>query len=145
MHLVQESVGYIIDFLHDDPATLVQISLVSRAWIGRTRTHLCKSLKITRPKLLSSDPSYLCCSADTSRHFTLRGQVTSSTHPLSWIASSSLNLTLSSFIPVKYASSKKRRCFANVSLRVDNHLRVTRCFYKPRSLTDPLIFVPQRR
>ena len=59
MHLAQELVDYIIDFLHDDPETLIQASLVSRAWVGRTRTHLCESLKITSPKLSSSNPSCL--------------------------------------------------------------------------------------
>ena len=50
MHLAQELVDHIIDFLHNDPAALIQVSLVSRAWFCRTRTHLCE---ITRPKLLS--------------------------------------------------------------------------------------------
>ena len=33
--------------------------LAPRAWLGRTRSHFCKFLKITRPKLPSSDPSRL--------------------------------------------------------------------------------------
>ena len=59
MRLAQELVDYVIDSLHDDPTTLLQVSLVSKAWVGRTRAHLCKSLKITDSKLSSSDPSHL--------------------------------------------------------------------------------------
>ena len=59
VHLAQELVDYIIDFLHDDPATLLRVSLISRAWVHRTRTYLCQSLKITYSKLSSSDPLYL--------------------------------------------------------------------------------------
>ena len=59
MHLAQELVDHIIDFLHDDPADLIRVSLVSRVWVGRTRTHLCEFLKITDRKILSLDPSYL--------------------------------------------------------------------------------------
>ena len=59
MDLAQELVDYIIDLIHDDPATLLQVSLVSKAWVYRTRAYLCKSLKITHSKLISSDPSYL--------------------------------------------------------------------------------------
>ena len=50
---------HIIDFLRDDPRTLIQASLVSRAWVGRTRTHFCESLKITSFKFIFSNPSYL--------------------------------------------------------------------------------------
>jgi len=59
MHLAQELVDYIIDFLHDDQADLIRVSLVSRAWVGRARTYLCESLKITSRKLSSLNPSYL--------------------------------------------------------------------------------------
>ena len=59
VHLPQELVDYIIDLLHDDPRTLMQAPLVSRAWLGRTRSHLCETLKITRSKLVSSSPSHL--------------------------------------------------------------------------------------
>jgi hypothetical protein len=59
MHLPQELVDYVIDFLHDDSRTLIQASLVSRAWLGRARSHLCERLDVTRPKLLSSNPSHL--------------------------------------------------------------------------------------
>ena len=58
MDLAQELVDYIID-LHDDPTTLLRVSLVSKAWVCRTRAYLCESLKITHSKLLSSDPSHL--------------------------------------------------------------------------------------
>ena len=51
MHLAQELVDHIIDFLHDDPRSLLRVSLVSRVWVGRTRTYLYDSLKITRSKL----------------------------------------------------------------------------------------------
>jgi len=71
MHLAQELVDYIIDFLHDDPKDLIRVSLVSRAWVGRARTHLCGSLKITRLKLESLNPSYLTplCGYVKSLHF----------------------------------------------------------------------------
>ena len=59
MYLAQELVDYIIDFLHDDPITLRQVSLVSRSWAGRTRIHLGETLKITRPIPLSSNTSHL--------------------------------------------------------------------------------------
>ena len=59
MDLAQELVDYIIDLIHDDPATLLRVSLVSKAWVCRTRAYLCKSLKITHSKLLSLDPSHL--------------------------------------------------------------------------------------
>ena len=59
MDLAQELVDHTIDFLHDDPTTLLQVSLVSRAWVSRTRTHLFESLEITHSKLSSSDTSYL--------------------------------------------------------------------------------------
>ena len=51
-HLAQELVDYIIDFVHDDPTALLRMSLVSKAWVCRTRTHLCRTLNITRSKLL---------------------------------------------------------------------------------------------
>jgi len=65
-------VDYIVDFLHDDPTALIQASLVSRAWVGRARTHICESLKITRSKLSSSNPSYLTplCGYVKKLHFT---------------------------------------------------------------------------
>ena len=50
---------YIVDFLHDDPTTLLRVSLVSKAWAGRTRIHLFESLKIDESKFVSSNPSYL--------------------------------------------------------------------------------------
>ena len=59
MHLAQELADYIVDLVHDDPATLLRLSLVSREWTYRTRAYLCKSLKITHSKLLSSDLSHL--------------------------------------------------------------------------------------
>ena len=59
MHLPQELVDHIVDFLHDDPIALAQASLVSRALLGRTRSYLCETLKITRSKVLSSNPSHL--------------------------------------------------------------------------------------
>ena len=59
MDLAQELVDYIIDLVHDDPATLLRMSLVSKTWVCRTRTYLCKSLKITHSKLISSDLSHL--------------------------------------------------------------------------------------
>ena len=59
MDLAQELVDYIIDLIHDDPATLLRVSLVSKAWVCRTRAYLCKSLKITHSKLSSSDLSHL--------------------------------------------------------------------------------------
>jgi hypothetical protein len=45
---------------------------VSRAWLGRARSHLCESLKITLLKVLSSDPSYLppLCGYVKAIHFT---------------------------------------------------------------------------
>jgi hypothetical protein len=58
MRLPQELVGYIIGLLRDDPRILIQASLVSRTWLGRTRSHLCESLKSTRSKSLSSNPSH---------------------------------------------------------------------------------------
>ena len=72
MHLPQELVDYIIDFLHDDSRTLIQASLVSRAWVGRTRSHLCEPLKITLPKLFSLDLSHLppLCGYVKALHFT---------------------------------------------------------------------------
>jgi len=72
MHLAQELVDYILDFLHNDPKTLIKASLVSRAWVCRTRAHLCKSLKITWPKFLSSNSSYLTplCGYVKTLHFT---------------------------------------------------------------------------
>ena len=59
MHLPQELVDYIIDLLHDNPTTLAQLSLVSRAWVSRARVHLCETMVITRPKLLSSNLAHL--------------------------------------------------------------------------------------
>ena len=59
MHLVQDLVDYITDFLHDDPATLMQTSLVSKAWVGRARVHLCETMNITNRKLVSLRLSYL--------------------------------------------------------------------------------------
>ena len=59
MDLPQESVDHVIDLLHDDPRTPVQASLMSRAWLGRARSHLCESLRITIPKLLCPNPSHL--------------------------------------------------------------------------------------
>ena len=72
MHLAQELVDYIIDFLHDDRATLILLSLVSRAWVGRSRVHLCETMKITRRKLISSNLSYLAplCGDAKILHFT---------------------------------------------------------------------------
>ena len=59
VHLAQELVDYTIDFLHDDPTTLLRVSLVSRVWVGRSRKYLCKSLKIDDSKFLSLNPSHL--------------------------------------------------------------------------------------
>ena len=59
MHLIQDLVDHTIDFLHDDPKSLIRVSLVSKAWAGRTRPHLFRTMKITRANLSSSDPSYL--------------------------------------------------------------------------------------
>ena len=47
MHrLPQELTDYIIDFLHDNPRTLKQASLVSKAWLECSRYHLFKTLSI---------------------------------------------------------------------------------------------------
>jgi hypothetical protein len=75
MHLPQELADYIIDFFHDDSRTLIQASLVSRAWVGRARSHLCESLKITLPKLFSLDLSHLppLCGYVKALHFTWPG------------------------------------------------------------------------
>ena len=71
LHLAQELVDYIIDFLRDDPTTLLQVSLVSRAWVDRTRTHLFESLSITDSKLSSANPYYLTqlCKYVKTLHF----------------------------------------------------------------------------
>ena len=78
MHLPQELVDYIVDFLHDDPRTLIQGSLVSRAWVGRTRSYLCETLKITRSKHVSSNSSHLppLCGYVKALHFTWPGGTT---------------------------------------------------------------------
>ena len=72
MRLAQELVDYIIDFLHDNPTTLLQLSLVSRAWVDSSRIHLCETMKITRLKLMSLNPSYLTplCRYAKILHFT---------------------------------------------------------------------------
>ena len=72
VHLAQELVDHIIDFLHDDPAALLRVSLVSRVWVGRSRTHLCESLKISLSKIPPLDPSYLTplCGYVKTLHFT---------------------------------------------------------------------------
>jgi hypothetical protein len=44
--LPQELTDYIIDFLHDDPRTLKQASLVSKAWLECSRYHLFEILSI---------------------------------------------------------------------------------------------------
>jgi hypothetical protein len=46
--------------------------LAFRTWLGRTRSHLCKPLKIARSKLLSSNPSHLppLCGYVKTLHFT---------------------------------------------------------------------------
>ena len=50
----------------------MQASLVSRIWLGRTRSHLRELLKITRSKLFSSSPSHLppLCGCVKTLHFT---------------------------------------------------------------------------
>jgi hypothetical protein len=82
--------------------------LVSRAWLGRTRSHFCKFLKITRPKLPSWTLPTSHRSADTSRHFTSHLPATRPTHPPPWIALSDLNRTLSPFVPVTCATSASK-------------------------------------
>ena len=71
MYLAQELVDYIIDFLHDDPKSLIQASLVSKAWVGRTRTHLCETMTIIRSKFMSAGPSHLAplCGYVKTLHF----------------------------------------------------------------------------
>ena len=59
MHLAQELVDYIIDFLHDDPTSLIQLSLVSRAWVSRARVHRWETMKIIGQELTFSNLSYL--------------------------------------------------------------------------------------
>jgi hypothetical protein len=48
---------------------------VSRAWVGRSRIHLCETMKITRPKLIFSNLSYLTplCGYAKTHHFTWPG------------------------------------------------------------------------
>lgn len=53
--LAQELTDYIIDFLHDDPDTLRQVSLVSKAWLDRSRHHLFETLSIKSTKFVDLD------------------------------------------------------------------------------------------
>ena len=56
MAMVQDMADCIVDLVHDDPKTLLRVSLVSRVWVSRTRPYLFKSLKITDSKLRYLDP-----------------------------------------------------------------------------------------
>lgn len=115
MHLAQELVDHIIDFLHDDPTTLIRISLVSRPWVGRARTYLCESLKITRPKLLSSNPSYLAplCEYVKTLHFTWPRDLTEPPAILDCFERSELHtLTIHSCELRGLDEQTIRRCFA---------------------------------
>ena len=71
MALVQDMADYTVDLVHDDLKTLLQVSLVSRVWVSRTRSYLFKSLKITDYKLLYLDPSCLLplCKYVKTLHF----------------------------------------------------------------------------
>ena len=60
MHrLAQELTDYIIDFLHDDPDALKQVSLVSKAWLDRSRHHLFETFSIKYFKLADLGPTDL--------------------------------------------------------------------------------------
>jgi hypothetical protein len=115
MHLAQELVDYIIDFLHDDPTDLVRVSLVSRAWVSRARTHLCESLKITRSKLLSLHPSHLTplCGYVKSLHFTWPGDLTDTPATLDCFEKSELHTLAIHFCELRNLDEQIiRRCFA---------------------------------
>jgi len=72
MHLAQELVDYAIDLLHNDPVTLIQVSLVSRAWVCRTLTQ--DHTPQSQP-LVPLSPSYLIplCEKVRAPHFTWKG------------------------------------------------------------------------
>lgn len=116
MHLAQELVDHIIDFLHNHPTTLLQASLVSRAWVGRTRTHLFKTIRITRPEqVTSSNLSYLtplCKYAQTLR-FTWPGNTFDPASVLDCFKHSELLfLTIYSCFELRDLDERSiRRCF----------------------------------
>lgn len=115
MHFAQELVDRIIDFLHDDPTTLVRVSLVSRAWFGRTRTYIYESLKITDYKLLSSDLSYLTplCGYVKTLHITWSGDLTDPSAILDCFEHSELQtLAIHSCELHTFEEQTIRRCFA---------------------------------
>ena len=116
MHLAQELVDYIIDFLHDNPTDLIRVSLVSKAWVGRARKHLCESLKITRPKLLSLHPSYLTplCGYVKSLRFTWPRDLTDPAPALDCFELSELHtLAIHSCELHSLDEQTIRRCFAS--------------------------------
>ncbi|KAI0078321.1 hypothetical protein K474DRAFT_938553 [Panus rudis PR-1116 ss-1] len=55
MTLPQEVIDYIIDFLHDDKASLLQCSLVHRTWLDASYHHIFKELDIVVPSAESED------------------------------------------------------------------------------------------
>lgn len=58
MHLAQGPADYIINLLRDDPVALIQVLLISRAWVGRVRAHICETMTIARGKLVALNPSF---------------------------------------------------------------------------------------
>ena len=115
MHLAQELVDYIIDFFHDDRTELIRVSLVSRAWVSRARTHLCESLKITSRKLSSLNPSYLTplCGYVKTLHFTWPRDLTDPPAVLDCFELSELHtLVIYSWELPILGERTVRRCFA---------------------------------
>ena len=114
MHLAQEIVDYIVDFLHDDQTALTQASLVSRAWASRTRVHLCETMNITSCKLRSSNLSYLTplCSYVKTLRFTGPGEITDLSALLDCFEQSELHtLVIDSWELDNIGRQSIRRCF----------------------------------
>jgi hypothetical protein len=115
MHLAQELVDHIIDLLRDDPMDLMRVSLVSRAWVSRTRSYLCKSLEITPRKISSLNPSHLTplCGYVKTLYFTWPRDLTDPSAVLDCFESSELHtlVVYSCVLPI-LGERTIRQCFA---------------------------------
>ena len=145
MDLPQELVDHVIDFLHNDPRTLVQASLVSRAWLGRARSHLCESLKITLSKLISLDPSHLppLCRYIKTLHFTWPGASINSSAVLGCVEQSDPHaLALYSCKLHKLGEQTIQRTFAKFPCAPISTLEIREIFTTHRTLLILLSLFP---
>ena len=114
----QEMIDQVVDLCSAEKTTLKACSLISRAWVYRTRKHLFSTLKLTSDSLIIWCEVIAVPTLETDQPVprTTSRPPASSPYPSSWLSSYAISVKL---IPVHFSASNHIEA---ALLRVNAHL-----------------------